>query len=204
MAITTYATLEAAVSSWLDIDSSNISNQIADIVMLAEQRILREARTKDNEATLALTIGATGQAALPADYVALKFCYITTSPSYALERRSAEWIYSEYPARTSSGMPRFIAREGSNFIFGPYPDSGYSIAGVYYKSLGPLSSAVYDLFTNNPDLYLFGCLAEAELIIGRDPRVAIWESKYQRILSDVNGFSKAEDNSGSTLRMRLG
>ncbi len=178
--------------------------KIDDIVTLGESRIFREARTKDNEATLALTIGATGGASLPTDYVALKLAYITTTPSYVMERRSAEWIYSQYPARTSSGMPKFIAREGSNFIFGPYPDSGYSLAGIYYKSLGPLSSGTYNLFLNNPDLYLWACLSMAEPILGRDARIATWEAMYQRILSDVNGFSKAEDNSGGTLRMRLG
>ena len=48
----------------------------------------------------------------------------------------------------------------------------------------------------------FACLAESEILIGRDARIPIWEAKYQRILMDVNGADKAEDSSGSSLQMR--
>jgi hypothetical protein len=58
------------------------------------------------------------------------------------------------------------------------------------------------LFTNNPDLYLFACLAEAEIIIGRDKRVQLWEAKYQKILGLVNGVDNEESASGSSLQTR--
>ena len=208
MAITTYGELKTAVARWAgNADAQTaatlgITSTIDDLVTIAEARIFREARTRDMEGILNSTI-ASGVIALPQSYVALKFAYVDGSPTAPLERRSAEWIYATYPSRSSSGKPKYIAREGTNFIFGPYPDSAYTIKGVHYKRLSVLSSAVHALFTANPDLYLFGCLAEAEILVGRDERIALWESKYQKILADVNGEDKREDNSGSTLRMRV-
>lgn len=203
MAINTYALLKTAVTSWMDITASDLSTKIDDLVTIAENRIFREARTKDNEAVLSSTI-ASGVVAVPADYISLKFSYVDGTPVGKLERRDAEWIYGNYGTRSASGKPKYIARETTNFIFGPYPDSGYTVKGVYYKRPGTLSSAVYDLFTNNPDLYLFACLAESEILIGRDSRVPLWEAKYTKVLGDLNGVDKAENSSGSALQIRLG
>ena len=186
----------------MDVSSTDLTAVIDDLVTVAEARIFREARTKDTEASISTAI-ASGVVAVPSDYIELKFAYLDTTPSTILERRPAEWIYSQYPTRSSSGIPKCIAREAGNFIFGPYADSGYTLKGVYYKKLAALSTTAHALFTNNPDLYLFGCLAESEILIGRDARIPLWEAKYQKILADVNGQDRAEGASGSTLRMRI-
>ncbi len=192
MSLTTYAELKTAVTSWLDVPVATFTNQIDDLVTVAETRIFRETRTKDTEQSFSTSIGS-GVVALASDYLEMKSARLNTQPSQSLERRSAEWIYSQYPARSAGGRPRF---------FGPYPDSGYTVAGVYYKRLPALSSGVHALFTNNPDLYLFACLAEAELLIGRDERIKVWEAKYQNILAAANGLDNREDSSGSVLRVR--
>ena len=207
MAITTYAELKTAVARWTggSDDSTaallGLTSTIDDLVTVAEARIFREARTRDMENPLNATVSS-GVIALPMLYVELKFAYVDGSPTAPLERRSAEWIYANYPSRSGSGQPKFIGREGTNFIFGPYPGT-YTIKGSYYKRFAALSTAVHALFTANPDLYLFGCLAESGILIGQDARIPLWESKYQKILMDVNGEDDREDHSGSTLRMRV-
>ena len=201
MAITTYAELKTAVTSWLDIATADLSSIVDDLVTVAEKRIFRECRTRDMEDTFSTAISS-GTIALPTGYVELKYARVDGTPSQPLERRSAEALYEMYPNRSSDGKPKFIAREGSTFIFGPYPDSGYTVKGVYYKRLTVVSSSANALFTSNPDLYLFACLAESEIVIGRDSRIAIWEAKYNKILADVNGEDRREQASGSTLRMR--
>ncbi len=203
MTIATYAQLKTAVTSWMDVNASDLSTKIDDLVTIAEKRIFREAFTKDNEAALSGTI-TSGVIPVPSDYIKLKFAYIDATPVQMLARRSNESLLGEYPSRSASGKPKAIARQGTDFIFGPYPDSGYTVAGVYYKKAGTLSSAVYDLFTNNPDLYLFACLAESEILIGRDNRIAVWEAKYNKILNDVNQLANTEDSSGGSLQIRLG
>lgn len=203
MALTTYAELKTAVTSWMDVTASDLSTKIDDVITLGEKRIFREAFNKDTESPLSGTVSS-GVVAVPADYIKLKFAYIDGTPTQKLGRRTAEWIYGNYGTRSANGKPKYIARQASNFIFGPYPDSGYSVIGVYYKKPGTLSSAVYDLFSNNPDLFLFAGLAESELLIGRDSRIATWEAKYNKILNDVNMLAKSEESSGGDLQMRLG
>lgn len=203
MSIATYAELKTAIVAWLDVPTATFTSTIDDLVTIAENRLFRETRTRDMEAALSSTI-ASGVIALPTSYVALKFAYVDRSPTQILERRSAEWIYANYPRTNASDVPKYIAREATNFIFGPYPDSAYTIKGIYYKRLAALSGSVNALFTANPDLYLFACLAESELLVGRDTRVPLWEAKYKNILAQVNGEATTEDQSGSALQMRVG
>lgn len=207
MTIATYAQLKTATARWIggsddsDATSVGFASTIDDLVTIAESRIFREARTKDTEASIN-TAMANGVVAVPSDYIAMKFAYVDGTPVQTLERRPAEWIYSTYGTRTAVGKPKFFSRQTTNFIFGPYPDSGYTMIGVYYKRLPALSTAVHALFTNNPDLYLFGCLAETAIIIGADKRIDLWEKKYQMILAQVNAYDRAEGASGSALQMR--
>lgn len=207
MSFASYTDFGTSLAGWLlDSNTATITDvgvsQTADLITVGETRIFREVRCADMETALSASITA-GVVALPSSYLALKSAYVDTSPQVSLERRPAEWIRMQYPQNSGSGIPQYIARFGQNFIFGPYPDSGYTIGGIYYKRLTAISgAAVNALFTNNPDLYLFACLAEAEIIIGRSDKVPLWEAKYQRILADVNGADKAEDASGSSLQMR--
>lgn len=209
MALTTYAELKTAVARWTGgsdastAATTGMTNTIDDLVTIAESRIFRESRTKDTEASISTAI-ASGVIAVPSDYIALKFAYVDGSPVQTLQPRPAEWIYSNYSTRSATGKPKFIARETTNFIFGPYADSGYTVKGVYYKRLTALSSAVHNLFLNNPDLYLFGCLAESIILIGRDDRIPLWEAKYNKILNDINGVDKTSETANASLQMRLG
>lgn len=202
--ISDYSSLKSAVAGWLDVAAADLTSQIDDIIMVGEKRIFREVRTRDMETALSTAISASGTLALPTGYVAMKNMRITTSPVVELERRSAEWIYANYGYQTSSGIPKYFARDGSNFIFGPFPDSAYGIAGVYYVRLNAISSTINALFTANPDIYLMAALAESEPLIGRDERIPMWQAKYAEILANVNGEDKTEDQSGSKLQMRVG
>lgn len=202
MSLSTYSGLQAAISGIMNISASDISSQIADVVTLGETRITREARTRDGEKSYATAI-ASGVLAVPSDYVEMKFLYCSAAPNTPLERRSVEWLYSMYPrVSASSGVPQYFSRDATNFVFGPVPDGSYTVTGVYYQKFAALSSALNNQFLNNPDLYLFACLAESEYLIGRDARIPLWEAKYNKILADANGLTERENISGSTPRMR--
>jgi len=203
MSLSTYSGLKSSVAGWMNVSASDLSGQIDDLVTIAETRIYREARTRDGEQSYA-TAMASGVLAVPSDYVEFKYLYCSASPGTPLERRPIDWLYSNYPrVNASSGIPQYFARDGTNFVFGPVPDGSYTATGVYYKKFAALSSAVNNQFLNNPDLYLFACLAESEILIGRDARIPLWEAKYGKILADANGLNERENSSGSSLRMRL-
>jgi len=199
MSITTYSELKTAVANWLN--RSDLTTYIPDLVMLGEKRIYRDLRIRAMETALSSTISS-GVVALPSDYVELKSAYVDGSPTQVLQRKIVGFIYEKYPARSSGGKPKFIAREGSSFIFGPYPDSAYTIKGIYYARLTALSdSNTTNWFTTNaPDLLLFASLCEAEVFIKNDERMVLWQAKYDQIVSQLTAEDQREQYSGSTLR----
>jgi hypothetical protein len=198
MAITTYAELQTSVGNWLH--RADLTAIIPDLIMLGEKRIFREVRVRVMETALNSAI-ASGVLAVPADYLELKFAYIDGTPVGPLSRSTASEIYTEYPLRSSTSKPKKIAREGSNFIFGPYPDSNYTVKGIYYAQLTSIASSANALFTANPDLYLFAALCEAAPYIKNDSRVPLWEQKYQSIKADMEASDKREYGSGGGLEI---
>lgn len=199
MSITNYSELQTAVGNWLH--RSDLSGIIPDLITLGEKRIFRQVRCRVMETTLSGTI-ASGVIAVPADFLELKYAYINTTPVSVLKKSSASQIYTKYPLRTSDAKPTCIAREGTNFIFGPYPDSTYSVSGIYYAKPTVVSSSANALFTANPDLYLFAALCEASPYIKDDPRIPIWEAKFAQILEDIRAEDANEAASGGGLMVR--
>ena len=188
MAITSYASLASAVATYLDVSYSDISSVVSDVVTNAEKRIFREVRNADMEAAFSGTI-ASGVLAVPADFIDMKFAYVDTNPVLQMQMRPAAWMYERYPTRSASGVPRFMAREATNFIFGPFPDSDYTIKGIYFKRLDPVQTSTNALLTANPDLYLYASLAETESVLGpnRDKRIPLWEARYTRVKELIHG-----------------
>lgn len=198
MSITTYSELKTSVASWLS--RADLTTYIPDFITLGEKRIYRDLRVRAMEASLSSTI-ASGVIAVPTGYVAMKYAYIIASPIGKLTRKDPEWIYQHYPTRSSDGQPKFFAREADNFIFGPYPDSTYTVNGIYYKRLDALSGSNETnwFITNAPDLLLWAALCEAAPFLKADTRIAIWENKYAMVKNAVQLEDDQEEISGSPL-----
>lgn len=196
--ITTWATLKTEVANQLN--RTDLTNDVPFFIQLAEFRIYRELRVRQMETVLNSTMSS-GQIAVPSGYRSLKFAYIDCTPVQKLERKDAEWIYHNYPTRSASSKPFYIARDGGNFIFGPFPDSAYTVKGVFYKQLDLLSDSNTSnwLITDAPDLIYFAALCEAKPWLGDDERIAIWERKYEMIKQRVQLADNAEEFSGGPL-----
>lgn len=203
MSINTYATLVTAVGSW--IKRSDLTDSIPDFIRFGELRIYRDLRIRAMETALSDTI-ASGVIAVPSGYVEMKHAYINGTPTQKLQRKDSEWMYQNYPTRSSGGIPKFFAREADNFIFGPYPDSGYTVKGIYYKRLTALGTGNQtNWFTENaPDLLLWAALVEAEPFVMNDARTALWAGKYETTKERIQREDNAEEFSGSVLSMTAG
>lgn len=207
MSVASYSDLITAIQTWLL--NTTISGNADDFLKFGQLRIFRELRIASMESTLNVAIVSTGVdptpaniAPLPSDYLELKMAYVDSSPTVKLQRRTADWIYEHYPvAASQSGKPKFIARLGSNFIFGPYPDSNYTIGGIYYAQPVLLSSnnPTNWFTTNAADLLLFAALIEATPFLKNDERIPMWEAKYQKIRDDIQARDNAEYTSGSDI-----
>jgi hypothetical protein len=200
MSITTYAELKTSISNWLA--RSDLNSYVGDFIALGEKRIYRDLRIRAMETALNSSI-ASGVIAVPSGYVAMKYAYIEANPIGKLARKDAEWIYEKYPTRAADGQPCFFAREADNFIFGPYPDSTYTVKGVYYQRLDALSDSNTTnwFITNAPDLLLFASLCEAAPFLKADNRIQVWETKYGMVKNSVQLEDDQEEFSGSPLQV---
>lgn len=199
MSIETYSDLQTSVAGWLQ--RANLAAIIPDLIMLGEKRVLRTVRVRVMEEALNGTI-SNGVLTVPTDYLDLKFAYLDTTPAYPLKRVSGSQVYQQFPYRASVGKPQVIGRQGTDFIFGPYPDSDYTIKGIYYKKPVSIQTEANELFLQNPDLYLFAALCEAAPYIKDDARIQLWESKLGTIIADMELEDSDEYGSGGGLEVR--
>jgi hypothetical protein len=151
------------------------------------------------------TISADGTYAVPSDYLDLKYLIVTDSGGLTtrLERKPAEWIYQFYPDRTADNVPHYVARDGANFIFAPYPDSPYALSGLYYFRDAPLSDGYPSnwITASYPSLMLAACMAEAMAFIKDPEGQQFWEGRYQNMARSVQAAADRERVSGSPLAM---
>ena len=199
MSITTYQELQTSVANWLSRD--DLTSIIPDLITIGEKRIFREVRCRVMETTLTGTTSS-GVIAVPSDYLAIKFAYISGTPVSKLARMSASQLYERWPLRTATGLPVAIAREGANFIFGPFPVLDYTIGGIYYAKPTVIATSANALFLANPDLYLFSALCEAAPYLKDDQRAVIWEGLFATGLANLILSSEAATYGGSGLRMK--
>lgn len=199
MSISSYAELQTAVASWTH--RSDLTAIIPDLITIAEKRIFREVRARVMETAFSGTI-ANGVIAVPADYLEFKFAYISATPTSQLQGASGAQIYARYPNRVASGKPCMIGREGANFIFGPFPDAAYAVAGIYYAKPTILATSANALFLANPDLYLFAALSEAAPYAKDAPGVQLWEAKYLSIKQQMNFEDASEYGSAGTMSVK--
>jgi hypothetical protein len=199
--ITSLTTLETAVTDYLA--RSNLSTFVPNFVQAWEEDFYREPKNFGRWMEVALSsVIASSVIAVPSDYMALKYAYVNGSPASRLDRVSLNQLYGAYPRGGDTGIPRWIARDVSSFVFGPAPDSGYTIKGTYWGKPTNLRSAATDasahyMIVNAPDVCLFGSLLQAVPFIKDDARIAVWQGMHDRALQSYRRLQRDEEQSGS-------
>jgi hypothetical protein len=201
--ITTYTSLLTAIGDYLK--RSNLTSFAPNFVQAWEEKFYRQPRNFGRwmEVTGAIGTIASSVVAVPADYLGLKVAYVDGENQPALDRKSLTQLYGRYPRGVAdTGTPKQIARDGTNFVFGPLPDDDYTIKGVYWGKPVVLRSfagdaAAHWLIVNAPDLVLYGSLLQAEPFSKNDARIPIWQQLYSDALQDYRALHREEDESGS-------
>lgn len=183
MAISTYAELQTAVSNWLH--RADLSSRIPEFINIAEARIARKLRIREQETEADVTISSgTRTASLPSDFAEVRRFYLNTSPIRDLEFISSLDYWKRYTS-TNTGKPMVFTVEGSNLVLGPIPDAAYTGKLQYYKKLAALSSSAHSVFTSNPDLYLYGALCAAEPFLKNDKRTVMWKVLFDEAMTEL-------------------
>lgn len=196
--ITNYTTLQTAIGDYLA--RSDLTAWLPLFTQNWEERFYREPDNWGSWMEKALSATITGGvAAVPSDYLGLKIAYISGRNGPPLKRISLDQLYQRYPRAGSTGFAAYIARNVTNFEFGPISGDG-TLIGTYYAKLTNLrtdSDGSNFLTTDCPDLCLYGSLLEAEPFIKNDARLQTWGNLYSAALEAYRGRMRAEDYSGS-------
>jgi len=201
MAISTYTELKTAVANWLDRD--DLTDRIPEFIALAETRMNRVLRLRMMEAKYtASTVGAQRNYALPTGYLQMRNFQLNTSPITTLSYVSPE-IFDRLWGGSTGGTPQFYTILANEIQLGPIPASVQTMEMLFYKKITALSGTnlTEQMLTNNPDIYLYGALLEAEPFIMNDERVALWAKGFAQAVADLQEQDNKDRHSGSALRV---
>ncbi len=202
MAISTYSELQTAAANWLD--RSDLTDRIPEFIALAEARFNRILRIRDMEtvSTAISTSAGTREYSLPTGFVQMKEFHLTTDPLTPLAYITPEMMTRIW-AGSGQGKPEVFTIIADNVRLGPSPDAVYTTSMLYYKTFTALSDSATtnDMLTNNPDVYLYGTLLEAEPFIMNDQRVQLWATAFKQAIDDIQFQDNKDRHSGSELRV---
>ena len=214
MAISTYAELQTAVANWLDRD--DLGDRIPEFIALAEARMNRALRIaimiNIDETTLggaATLVAGTRDYSLPAGYLQMIDFHLRTDPITPLsyitpENMNRMWAGSQHGTPESytifsdnaSGKPIKQVR------LGPAPASAYDYSMMFYKKIDALvQGGDTTMLTDNPDIYLYGALLEAEPFLMNDQRVQLWATALQEAVGEIQSQDNKDRHSGSAMRV---
>ena len=202
MAIGTFAELKVAAANWLD--RSDLTDRIPEFISLAEARFNRILRIRDMEtvSTAISTAEGTREYDLPTGFVQMKEFHLTTDPLTPLSYITPEMM-TRIQAGSTKAKPEVFTIIADKVRLGPNPDAVYTTSMLYYKTFTALSASntTSDMLTNNPDVYLYGTLLEAEPFIMNDERVALWATAFKQAIDDIQFQDNKDRHSGSLLRV---
>jgi len=206
MAIGTYAELQTAVANWLDRD--DLTDRIPEFIALAEAKMNRNLRISlmENVSTDILMANGTRDYSLPTGFTGMKEFHLTTSPITPLSYITPEMMNRMW-AGSNTGRPQaftLFSDAGTRKIrVGPSPDSDYTTSMLFLKKIDALSTTntTEAMLTENPDVYLYGALLEAEPFLMNDSRVQLWANMLEKVAQDLQERDIFDRHSGSELRV---
>ena len=206
MAIGTYAELQTAVANWLDRD--DLTDRIPEFIALAEAKMNRNLRISlmENVSTAITMAGGTRDYSLPTGFTGMKEFHLTTDPVVALSYITPEMMNRMW-AGSNVGKPQaftLFSDAGTRKIrVGPSPDSDYTTSMLFLKKIDNLSTTnpTETMLTDNPDVYLYGALLEAEPFLMNDERVQLWATAFQESLRALQEQDNKDRHSGSAMRV---
>lgn len=206
MAINSYGPLKNAVASW--IERRDLDDRIPDFITLAERRIFRDLRVPANETKRTFTDydGEVGLC-IPDDYLELKNLTWDGCPLERISDQRYLKLACKPDLRTNNGRvqpagkPRFFARYACKFFIWPWPpedNEGILQLNYWQDQSGQLSedTDTNPILTIAPAAYLFGSLVEAEGFIFNDPRISLWESRFQDTMETLQMMGDRAELSG--------
>jgi len=201
MALSNYAQLKAAISSWSH--RSNLSDSVlTDFVTLAESEFNRVLRCVEQETRDTLTV-TSRYTALPADFLELRRVEYDGTDIVPLNSLTP-YQSTAYQTNHTSGDPAYFAIVGTDIEIQPVQSSA-SVDILYWAKIAALSDSNTTnwLLTAYPDLYLAECLRQVAIYTKDDASVARYGQQVADAIQTIKRNDVAKRWSGP-LVMRVG
>lgn len=201
MAITTYAELLTAVDNWTH--RSDLTSRTPEFIALFEAKVNRLLKTKDMETKDATYSISAEYVNLPTGLSRVRQFYLNTSPRQKLEMMPGDLMTGYFGSNT--GRPRFYEILANQFRFGPAPDGTYTGTLIYSKGVTGLSGAATSnwLLASHPDIYLYGCMAEACIWMPDDPRIQMVMPMAEQKLEELRQMDIETKWGGNSMAVRI-
>lgn len=214
MAISTYAELQSAVTSWILRDNIP-AERVKDFIRLAESKMNLRLRCRENSYKLEQNIGTVTAVTIPANY--LEMIRIRPTATWVDDGSGPVLTYSEnygpltlhspdaLSVPSVSGVPYAYAHYPDGDYWKIYPVGQYQITVWYYGKVTALTDSVTtsELLTNWPDLYLSGALLEAEMYLKTPPdKMGPWGGMFTSMIEQLTKLHRVSQSSGSQMLTR--
>jgi hypothetical protein len=175
----TYADLQAAVLTWTH--RTDLASAIPGFIQIAEAKMSRRLRLRQQESVFPLTASEANEVPIPDGLAAIKALWVPGYERTPLRAQSLESVV----AAGSEGIPTMYAVMLDSLRI----DGAGSVQGVYYAAVPTLSDATPTswLLTLAPDLYIAETLAETLLFLKDEARAAMWQSRADALIEELNG-----------------
>ncbi|HEX8418573.1 MAG TPA: hypothetical protein VF638_01015 [Sphingomonas sp.] len=177
MAFDTRADLVAAVAGWLN--RTDLAARIPEFIRLTEARMNRLLRDPSQIVTTTVSFTA-GSGALPVDFGEM----ISLGQQGSRLTQVTPGEFGTY--RAQAGDARVYSVIGGNIVILPAGASA-SLNIAYYRSISPLivDGSTNWLLSRAPDIYLWGCLLQAELYGWNDERLPLLKTGWDEAIAEL-------------------
>ena len=209
--ITTYATLQSAVTEWLarDQDTTLIA-RIPTFIQLAEAKFNRELFVRQMESRATAMVDTTSDEpefiSLPSDFQSMRrvrLSSVTGKPCLSFKSGTQMDEY-RYTTSDVTGQPRYFTIFGTEMELAPTPDDAYTLEMIYRQNIPPLATNDPNwLLSLAPDLYLYGALLESAPYIKEDGRIQTWSVGMASALAGLNNLGLTSTFNAGPMQMRI-
>ena len=191
-----YSELTQAIKDYTENTESTFVTNIPNFVRQAEERIFRDITIPELRRNVTGTLSAGGQyAARPSDFLATFSMAVVSGGDYIyLLDKDVNFIREAYPSAATQGLPKYYSifdgdtgSDHGNFLFGPTPDSNYTLElHYYYDPPSIVTSSTSWLGDNAEATLLYGSLIEAYTFMkGEGDMVQLYNERYSSALINM-------------------
>lgn len=202
MSLSNYSDLVTSVANWMN--RTDLGSVIPDFVTIAESRIAKDLRLRNQLTSGTLTTSTSSRAvSLPSGFLEFASVNIDGTPATICTYITPEHLDAKFPADSYSGRPAYYAIQGDQVLFGPSPDAAYTVNVDYFTRFPALASASTNwLMTNHPNIYLSACMAQGCLFTMNREGAGEWNAVYKTEVAELQKDDDMAAHSGSVMRVK--